>query len=74
MIYRLQSLGGFICFFEVCRYIMQNYESCLSLELFVKLLICADHDGIFFMVCSLPFGPGCYLGSFLNCFYAKVVK
>lgn len=41
----------------------------LSLKLFVKVLICAVYEpnGIFFMVCSLLFGPGSNLGSFLFC-------
>lgn len=53
---------------------MQNYEEMFIIEIFVKVSICADselnNDGIFFTVCSIPFGPGS-LGSFLT-FYAKV--
>lgn len=56
---------------------MLNYEEMSIIEIFVKVSVCADsdelnNDGIFFTVCSIPFGPGS-LGSFLT-FYAKVVN
>lgn len=46
---------------------MQNYEEMFIIEMFVKVLICADselnNDGVFSTVCSVPFGPGS-IGSF----------
>lgn len=55
---------------------MQNYEEMFIIYKYFKVSICADselnNDGIFFTVCSIPFGPGS-LGSFLT-FYAKVVN